>query len=171
MFDLAPAAIADIAGDRLPSPVSRAYRRFRHGPAAYKVSLAVEDGVPWTNPTPTRRENLHVCGSAADVVRAERAIHRGRLPDRPFIVVGQQYLADPKRSSGNVHPIDLYAHVPQGYSEDATDVLLDAVERFAPGFRDSIVATTVVGPAATQVYNPNYVAGDILTGNKSIRSA
>ncbi|WP_433709209.1 phytoene desaturase family protein [Nocardia sp. CA-084685] len=169
MFDLAPAAIADIAGDRLPSRVSRAYRRFRHGPAAYKVSLAVEGGIPWTNPHARKAGSLHVCGSAADVIRAERAIHRGRLPERPFIVVGQQYLADPERSRGNLRPIDLYAHVPQGYSEDATDLLLDAVERFAPGFRDRIVATTVVGPSAMQAYNPNYVAGDILTGNKDIR--
>ncbi|WP_454197707.1 phytoene desaturase family protein [Nocardia sp. Marseille-Q1738] len=169
MFDLAPAAIADIAGDRLPPRVSRAYRRFRHGPAAYKVSLAVEGGIPWTNPHACRAGSLHVCGSAADVVRAERVIHQGRLPDRPFVMVGQQYLADPTRSRGNVHPIDLYAHVPQGYSEDATDVLLDGVERFAPGFRDRIVATTVVGPTDMQAYNPNYVAGDILTGNKNIR--
>ncbi|WP_433684672.1 phytoene desaturase family protein [Nocardia sp. CA-119907] len=169
MFDLAPATIADIAGDRLPSRVSRAYRRFRHGPAAYKVSLAVEGGIPWTNPHAGKAGTLHIGGSAADVVRAERAIHRGRLPDRPFIVVGQQYLADPTRSRGNLHPIDLYAHVPQGYSDDATDVLLDAVERFAPGFRDRIVAITVVGPTAMQAYNPNYVAGDILTGDKNIR--
>ncbi|WP_067471041.1 phytoene desaturase family protein [Nocardia amamiensis] len=169
MFDLAPAAIADIAGDRLPSRVSRAYRRFRYGPAAYKVSLAVEGGIPWTNPQAGKAGSLHVCGNAADVVRAERAIRRGQLPERPFIVVGQQYLADRTRSRGNVHPIDLYAHVPQGYSKDATDVLLDAIERFAPGFRDRIVAAAVVGPTDMQAYNPNYVAGDILTGDKNIR--
>ncbi|MEU6827578.1 NAD(P)/FAD-dependent oxidoreductase [Nocardia beijingensis] len=169
IFDLAPAAIADIAGDRLPSRISRAYRRFRHGPAAYKVSLAVEGGIPWTNPHAHKAGSLHICGSAADVVRAEHAVHQGRLSDRPFIVVGQQYLADPTRSRGNVHPIDLYAHVPHGYSEDITEVLLGAVERFAPGFRDRILATTVVDPTDMQAYNPNYVAGDILTGDKNIR--
>ncbi|MGW4351865.1 phytoene desaturase family protein [Nocardia sp. NPDC004582] len=169
LFDLAPTAVADILGDRLPPRAARAYRRYRHGPAAYKISLAVEDGIPWTNAAARRAGSLHVCGSTAEVLAAERDIHRGRMPERPFLVVGQQYLADPGRSAGNRHPIDLYAHVPQNYSGDATDLILNQVERFAPGFRDRVLAATITGPAAFADYNPNYVGGDILTGDKNIR--
>ncbi|MGW4244364.1 phytoene desaturase family protein [Nocardia sp. NPDC004722] len=168
-FDLSPAAVAEILGDRLPSRVARTFRRYRHGPAAYKISLAVEDGIPWTNSAARRAGSLHVCGSAAEVRAVERDIRAGRMPERPFLVVGQQYLADPDRSVGNQHPIDLYAHVPHGYSGPATDLLLNQVERFAPGFRDRVLAMTITAPGEFARYNPNYVGGDILTGDKSMR--
>ncbi|MGI8512276.1 MAG: phytoene desaturase family protein, partial [Solirubrobacteraceae bacterium] len=93
MLDLAPGAVADIAGERLPAAVARAYRRYRHGPGAYKVDLAVEDGVPWVNEACRRAGAVHAMGSFAETVAAERDINRGRMPDRPCVLVGQQYLA------------------------------------------------------------------------------
>lgn len=164
LFDLAPAAVAEIAGDRLPPRVARAYRRFKHGPAAFKVDLAVEGGVPWRDEISAQAGNVHAIGSFAEIAASERAVHAGRMPERPFVLVGQQYLADPSRSHGDLHPIWTYAHVPSGYDGDVTEALVDQVERFAPGLRERIVARHIRTPAELASYNPNYVGGDILTG-------
>ncbi|MEU6265629.1 phytoene desaturase family protein [Saccharopolyspora shandongensis] len=169
VWDVAPTAVADALGDRLPARISRAYRRFRHGPAAFKVDFAVEGGVPWAAEHARRAGSVHVCGTAAGVAAAERAVHAGRLPDRPFVLVGQQYLADPTRSVGDVHPLWTYAHVPHGYTGDATEAIIAQIERFAPGFRDRIVGTAVRTPAGFAQENANFVGGDILTGAKDVR--
>jgi phytoene dehydrogenase-like protein len=164
VFDLAPGAVAEIARDRLPPRVARSYRRYRHGPGSFKLDLAVEGGVPWTNEACSRAGTVHVIGSFEEIALAERAINRGSLPERPFLLVGQQYLADPERSEGDLHPVWIYAHVPSGYAGDATEAVLGQVERFAPGFRERIVASNVRGPAELVAYNANYVGGDIITG-------
>jgi phytoene dehydrogenase-like protein len=164
VFDLAPAAVAEIAGERLPSRVARAYRRYRHGPGAFKLDFAVEGGVPWTNEDCRRAGTVHVAGTFEEIAIAERAVNRGSMPERPYILVGQQYLADPGRSKGELHPLWVYAHVPSGYTGDATESVLRQIERFAPGFRERIVATAVRGPADLAAYNSNYVGGDIITG-------
>jgi phytoene dehydrogenase-like protein len=163
-FDLAPRAVADIAGDRLPVRVARAYRRYRHGPGAFKVDLAVEGGVPWTAEACRRAGTVHVIGSFEELVTAERDANRGRMPARPLVLVGQQYLADPQRSAGDVHPIWAYAHVPSGYDGDGERAVIDQIERFAPGLRERIVATSVRSPAELEAHNPNFVGGDIATG-------
>jgi phytoene dehydrogenase-like protein len=163
-FDLAPSAVADIVGNRLPARVTRAYRRYRHGPGAFKVDLAVEGGVPWTAAACRRAGTVHVIGSFEELVAAERDVNRGRMPERPFLLVGQQYLADPQRSAGDVHPIWAYAHVPSGYDGDGETAMIDQIERFAPGLRERIVATSSSSPAELEAYNPNYIGGDIATG-------
>jgi phytoene dehydrogenase-like protein len=91
------------------------------------------------------------------------------MPERPFVLVGQQYLADPQRSVGNTHPVWSYAHVPNGYAGDATEAIIAQIERFAPGFRDRIVGYQVRSTTQMETYNPNYVGGDIVTGAKDIR--
>ncbi len=164
VFDLAPGAVAQIAGDRLPSRVARAYRRYRHGPGAFKVDLAVEGGVPWISEACRRAGTVHAAGSFEEIVAAEREANRGRMPARPFVLVSQQYLADSSRSAGDVHPVWAYAHVPHGYSGDATQALLDQMERFAPGLRERIVARSVRSPADLAADNSNYVGGDIIAG-------
>jgi phytoene dehydrogenase-like protein len=169
MFDLAPEAVAGILGDRLPRHISRAYRRFRQGPGAYKVDFAVEGGVPWANPSAQAAGTVHVVGSYAELAATERDIHAGRMPKRPFVLVGQQYLADPQRSAGDVHPVYSYAHVPYGYAGDATAAIIAQIERFAPGFRDRIVGQASYGPASFAAGNPNFAGGDIITGAKDAR--
>jgi phytoene dehydrogenase-like protein len=164
LLDLAPRAIAGILGDRLPSRVVRAYRRYRHGPGAFKIDLAIEGGVPWTNDGCRRAGTVHLGGTIEEVAATERDIAAGRMPKRPFVLVGQQYLADPTRSAGNIHPLWAYAHVPHGYAGDATEAIFAQIERFAPGFRDRIVARAVRSTAELARYNPNYVGGDIITG-------
>jgi phytoene dehydrogenase-like protein len=169
LLDLAPAAIAGIYEDRLPGRVARAYRRYRHGPGAFKVDLAIEGGVPWTNPDCGRAGTVHLGGTFEEIAATERDIANGRMPDRPFVLVGQQYLADPTRSAGNIHPLWSYAHVPHGYTGDATTAILEQIERFAPGFRDRIVAQAVRPTTQMTTYNPNYVGGDIITGANTER--
>ena len=164
VMDLAPAGVAEIAGDRLPARVGRAYRRYRYGPGAFKVDLAVREGIPWANEACRRAGTVHCIGPFEELVAAERDVNLGRMPQRPFVLVGQQYLADPQRSAGDVHPIWAYAHVPSGYSGDAEGAVIDQIGRFAPGLRERIVATHTSTPAQIEAANANYIGGDIITG-------
>jgi phytoene dehydrogenase-like protein len=165
MLDVAPAAAVRIAGDRMPRRVARALTRFRHGPGTFKVEFAVEGGVPWTHEPSRRAGTVHVGGSMREIATKERLVHAGRMPDQPFVLVCQQYLADPSRSNGNVHPVYSYAHVPAGYTGDATAHIEAQIERFAPGFRDRIIARDVRSVAQTEAHNANYVGGDVVTGS------
>jgi phytoene dehydrogenase-like protein len=168
MLDVSPSAALAILDDRLPSRVARAYRRFRHGPAAFKVDFAIEGDVPWVADAARRAGTVHLGGPAEEVAASELAVHRGEMPDRPFVLVGQQYLADPGRSAGTVHPLWTYAHVPHGYTGDATEAIIRQLERFAPGFRDQVVGTAVRSAQEMSSYNPNYVGGDIVGGAASL---
>jgi phytoene dehydrogenase-like protein len=164
VLDLAPGAVAELAGERLPARVARAYRRYRHGPGAFKVDLAVAGGVPWTNEAARRAGTVHASGSFAEIVAGERLVNRGRMPERPFVIVCQQSLADPTRAKDDVHPVWAYAHVPSGYTGDASEALLDQIERFAPGLRERILASNVRSTSQIASDNANYVGGDIITG-------
>jgi phytoene dehydrogenase-like protein len=169
MLDVSPSVALEILGDRLPSHVAAAYRRYKHGPGAFKVDFAIEGDVPWTAEVAGRACTVHLGGTADEVAAGELAVHRGTIPDRPFVLVGQQYLADPSRSAGNVHPLWTYAHVPAGYTGDATDAIIDQIERFAPGFREQVVGTAVRSATEMAVYNPNYVGGDVVGGAASLK--
>jgi phytoene dehydrogenase-like protein len=169
VLDLSPRGVLELAGERLPARVARAYRRYRYGPAAFKLDLAVEGGVPWDYEPARRAGTVHVAGSFEETVAAERELNRGRLPERPFVLVGQQHLADPGRSRGDLHPVWAYAHVPRGYIGDATEPLLAQLERFAPGLRERIVACAASPPAAMEAANPNLVEGDIAVGANNPR--
>ena len=167
LLDVSPSIAADILGDRLPHRVARAYRRFRHGPGAFKVDFAIEGDVPWRAPAAVDAGTVHLGGDAAEVIASELAVHRGQMPERPFVLVGQQYRADPGRSVGNVHPLWTYAHVPHGYAGDATEAIIAQIERFAPGFSERVVGTAVRSTTEMAVYNPNFIGGDILSGASS----
>lgn len=169
VLDLAPDGVLKLAGDRLPARVGRAYRSYRRGPGAFKVDLAVEGGVPWTAPEARRAGTVHATGSFAETAAAELEVSRGRMPERPYVLVCQQYLADPSRSAGDVHPVWAYAHVPAGYTGDATEAVIGQMERFAPGLRERIVARAVRSPAEIEARNANYAGGDIITGANTVR--
>jgi phytoene dehydrogenase-like protein len=164
MLDTSPRAAAAICGDRMPGRVRRAYRRFRHGPGAFKVDYAVEGGVPWAYEPARDAGTVHLGGSLAEIAAAERSVSSGRMPERPFVLVGQQYVADPARSAGDLHPLYAYAHVPAGFQGDATEAITARIEQFAPGFRDRIRATAVRTTTDLARENANYVGGDIVTG-------
>ena len=164
MLDLSPAAAYAIYGDVMPGRIKRSYRRYREGSSAFKVDFAIEGHIPWTNPDCARAGTVHLGGTFAEVADTERQRAQGKMAQRPFVLVGQQYLADPSRSAGNVNPIWAYAHVPFGYTGDATAAVVDQIERFAPGFRDTITATVSASTADLEAYNPNYIGGDIIGG-------
>jgi phytoene dehydrogenase-like protein len=164
VFDLAPRGVAEIAGDRLPARVARAYRRYKHGPGAFKVDFAVEGGVPWRNEACRKAGTVHVIGSFDEIVGSERDVNRGLMPARPYVLLAQQYLADPSRSNGDLHPVWSYAHVPHGYTGNATEAVIAQIDRFAPGFRERIAATAVRTTTEIAASNVNYLGGDIITG-------
>jgi phytoene dehydrogenase-like protein len=164
MLDVAPAAAVRIAGERMPRRIGRALSRYRHGPGTFKVDFAVQGGVPWTHEESRLAGTVHVGGSCGEIAAAERMVSKGRMPERPFVLVCQQYLADPNRSHGDVHPLYAYAHVPAGYRGDATAAIEAQIERFAPGFRDRVLARHVRSASAMHTHNPNYVGGDVVTG-------
>jgi phytoene dehydrogenase-like protein len=169
MLDTAPAAAADICGGRMPLRIARAMRRYRHGPGTFKLDLAVQGGVPWAHEPSRLAGTVHVGGTFEEIATAERAVCKGTMPDRPYVLVCQQYVADPSRSQGDVHPLYAYAHVPAGWTGDATEHVVGQIERFAPGFRERILNTHVRDVAAMEDHNVNYVGGDVVTGSNSMR--
>jgi phytoene dehydrogenase-like protein len=164
LLDLSPAGALRIYGEAMPARIRRSYGRYRQGSSAFKVDFAIEGDIPWTNPHCRRAGTVHLGGTFAETADTERQRAQGKMVRRPFVLVGQQYLADPSRSAGNVNPIWAYAHVPFGYPGDATDAVVGQIERFAPGFRDRVVATVSTGTAQLEAYNPNYIGGDIIGG-------
>lgn len=164
MLDVAPGAAVGIVGDAMPRRISRALRRYRHGPGTFKVEFAVQERVPWTHEESRLAGTVHVGGTFEEIAAAEAAVNRGQMPERPFVLVGQQFLADPSRAQEGVVPVYAYAHVPAGYTGDATAVIEAQIERFAPGFRDRILARHVRSAVQMEEHNPNYVGGDVVTG-------
>ncbi len=164
LLDVGPDAVARMAGDRLPRRVGRAYRRYRYGPAAFKVDFAVDGNVPWRNEFCRRAGTVHVGGAFEEIAAAEGRILRGIMPARPFVLVGQQYLADPSRSAGNINPVWAYAHVPNGHPGDVADAVTAQIERFAPGFGARVLGRHVRSALRTQDYDPNFVGGDVSIG-------
>lgn len=164
MLDTAPAAAATIMGDRLPARVRRAYRRYRHGPGVFKMEFAVAEGVPWAFEGARAAGTVHLGGPLSEMVAAERAVCAGRMPDKPFVLVGQQSVADRTRATDDAHPLYAYAHVPAGYQGDAREAIVRRIEEFAPGFRERILATHVRSTAEMAAHNENYVGGDVVTG-------
>ncbi len=164
MLDVAPAAAARMLGSRMPARISSSLTRYRHGPGVFKVEFAVAGGVPWEHEESRYAGTVHVGGSFEEVAAAERDVHRGRMPARPFLLVGQQYLADPTRGTGDAVPLYAYAHVPAGWDGDATAAIEAQLERFAPGFSERILARHVRSTAEMARHNPNYVGGDVVTG-------
>jgi phytoene dehydrogenase-like protein len=168
LFDVTPRQLLAIAGDRLPSGYRRALERFRYGPGVFKLDLATDGPVPWRAAELAQAATVHVGGSFEEIVRAEAAVARGRVPDRPFVLLAQPSLFDPSRAPAGGHTVWAYCHVPNGSTADMTEPILRQIERYAPGFRDRILATAATGPAALEAYDPNDVGGDIGGGRMDL---
>lgn len=165
LFDVTPRQLLDICGDELPARYRRRLGRFRYGPGVFKVDYALSGPVPWANPDARRAGCLHLGGPLAEVAQAEAEVAAGRHPDRPFVLVGQQSLVDPTRAPDGQHTLWTYCHVPAGSTVDMTDAIERQIERFAPGFRDVVLARHTMGSAQYEAYNPNCVGGDIAGGS------
>jgi phytoene dehydrogenase-like protein len=167
LFDTDPAQLATIAGDALPARYAKRLRRFRHGPGAFKIDYALDGPVPWQNAECRDAGTVHVIGTLAELVGAEADVAAGRMPVRPYVLVVQPTLVDPGRAPAGKHTLWAYAHVPQGYAGDATEAIERQIDRFAPGFRDLVLARHTSTPRDLEAYNPNYVGGDIAGGAHS----
>ncbi len=167
LFDTNPAQLASIAGDALPARYRKRLERFHHGPAAFKIDYALDRPVPWDNEDCRRAGTVHVIGTLAELVAAEAEVAAGRMPDRPYVLVVQSSIFDPSRAPDGKHTLWAYAHVPHGYDGDATEAIEQQIDRFAPGFRDGVLARHVTPPRGLEAYNPNYVGGDIAGGAHS----
>ena len=167
LFDTNPAQLASIAGDALPARYRKRLERFHHGPGAFKVDYALDGPVPWQNDDCRRAGTVHVVGTFAELVAAEADVAAGRMPDGPYVLVVQPTVFDPSRAPEGKHTLWAYAHVPHGYDGDATDAIERQIERFAPGFRELVLARHVTAPRGLEAYNPNYVGGDIAGGAHS----
>jgi phytoene dehydrogenase-like protein len=173
LFDLTPRQLLDIAGERLRlRPGSGLYLRqlrgFRYGPGSFKLDLALDGPVPWKDPEVLRSATVHVGGTLEEIAAAEEAVARGEVPERPFVLLAQPSLFDSSRAPTGQHTLWAYCHVPNGSTVDMTDRILGQIERFAPGFRDRIIATSKLSPADFHKYNANYVGGDIAGGRSDI---
>lgn len=159
LFDTDAWQVHQITGGATPS-----FSRFRHGSASFKIDYALDGPVPWRNEDARRAGTVHVGGPWQEVVANEAAVQRGRAPERPFLLVGQQSLFDDTRAPAGKHTLWVYCHVPNGCIEDMTPFVEDQLERFAPGWRDLVLAKVVTTPAGLEAYNPAFVGGDIAAG-------
>jgi phytoene dehydrogenase-like protein len=165
LFDLAPRQVAAIAGDRLPARFRDRLLDYKHGPAAFKVDYALSGPVPWTNEECLRAGTVHVGGTAEEIAASEADSANDRHPERPYMLVAQQSLLDPTRAPAGKHTLWTYCHVPNGSTVDMTERMEAQLERFAPGFKDLVLARHVAGPSWFESYNPAYVGGDIAGGS------
>ena len=169
LFDTSPRALAAIAGERLPGRYRRRLEGFRYGPGVVKVDWALNAPIPWQANGAGRAGTVHVGGTLGEIRAAEAEVAAGRHPERPFVLVVQQSRFDASRAPAGRHTGWAYCHVPSGSTFDMSDRIEAQVERFAPGFRDTILARSVRLPADLEAYNPNYVGGDINAGIEDIR--
>ncbi|OBA59334.1 dehydrogenase [Mycobacterium sp. 1100029.7] len=167
-FDTAPTALLSIYGRRLPDRYAKALRRYRYGPGVAKVDFVLSGDIPWTDPRLSRAPTLHLGGTREQMALAEKEIAAGRHAPWPMVLAAAPYLVDPGRiDAAGRRPFWTYAHVPAGSTLDATEAVTATMERFAPGFRDVVVAARAVPAARLTAHNANYVGGDIGMGGNS----
>lgn len=164
LCDTGPRATARLAEAWLPPRYRRRLERYRYGPGIFKMDYALSGPVPWADPFSARAGTVHVGGTMAEIAAAESATGQGKGSDRPFVLVGQQCVCDPTRAPAGQHTLWAYAHVPSGSSQDFSEIITAQIERFAPGFRDVILATHAMNPGAVETYNANNVGGDVIGG-------
>ena len=164
LFDVTPRQLADIAGDALPSRYVKKLRRFRYGPGVFKVDWALDGPIPWKAIECARSATVHVGGTLEEIARHEHAAFQGRMTEKPFVLVAQQSMFDATRAPVGKHTGWAYCHVPHGWTGDATDLIERQMERFAPGFRDLVLARHTIGATQYESHNPNMIGGDIAGG-------
>jgi phytoene dehydrogenase-like protein len=168
ILDVTPRALMRIAGDRLPGAYVRRLSRFRYGNAVAKVDFALSGPVPWTSSELSGAGTLHVGGTRAEIAHGERQIAHGQHAQSPYVLVSQPSVVDPSRAPDGQHVLWAYTHVPHDSAIDQTEAVTRQIERFAPGFRDLILASASRTAVDMHNYNPNYIGGDIAAGSASM---
>jgi phytoene dehydrogenase-like protein len=165
LFDLTPRQVLAICGDELPARYRARLGRFRYGPGVCKVDFALSEPVPWTNADARRAGCLHLGGTLAEIAAGEAEVAAGRHPSRPFTLVAQQSIFDPSRAPAGQHTLWTYCHAPNGSDVDMSAAIEGQLERFAPGFKDIVLAKHVGTSAWYERYNANFIGGDIAGGS------
>lgn len=168
LFDVTPRALSRIAGDRLPDRYRRSLDRFRYGNAVAKVDFALSGPVPWTDDRLAAAATLHVGGTRQEMEASEADVAAGRHPQDPYVLVSQPTPFDPSRAPEGKHVLWAYTHVPRGSVEDRTEAITAKIERYAPGFRDTILASVSRSAVDVERHNPNYIGGDIAAGDVTV---
>ena len=164
LFDLTPRQVVDIAGDALPTRYRRRLERYQHGPGVFKIDFALNEPIPWKADVCRRAGTVHLGGTLEEVAASEDAVCRGRLVERPYILLAQQTTFDETRAPEGKHTAWAYCHVPTGSSFDMSERIEAQIERFAPGFRDTVIARSTMTAPELEAYNANYIGGDISGG-------
>ena len=168
LLDLTPRALVRLAGPRLPDRYRRALSNFRYGNASAKVDFALSEPVPWTHPELRRAGTLHLGGSREEIAASENEVANGRLSGLPYVLASQPSVFDDSRAPEGMHTLWTYTHVPAGSTADRGEAVIRQIERFAPGFRDTILGMSSWTAADLQRHNPNYPGGDISAGTPDL---
>jgi phytoene dehydrogenase-like protein len=169
LFDVTPRQLLCIAGQRFPTSYVRQLRHFRYGPGVFKLDYALAGPVPWKSPDCLLAGTVHLGGTFDEIALSERQVWQGLPPDRPYVLVAQQSLFDTTRTPPGKQALWVYCHVPSGSTFDMTERVENQIERFAPGFREFILARHAINTADMELYNANYVGGDINGGVLDLR--
>ena len=169
LLDVTPRQLLRLAGSRLPAAYRRRLERYRYGPGVHKVDYALSEPVPWRAETCRRAGTVHLGGTLAEIAASEEATSNGRIPERPYVLVAQHSQFDTTRAPAGKQTLWAYCHTPHGSSVDMTAAIEAQIERFAPGFQDTILARAVINNADYERYNPNFVGGDISGGVSDLR--
>jgi phytoene dehydrogenase-like protein len=168
-FDTSPLQVLEIYGDRLPGKYKIALHEYRYGPGIVKMDWALSDPIPWKARECCQAGTVHLGGTYAEIAEAELSAWQGKPNTRPFVILSQPSLFDPSRSPSGKHTAWAYCHVPNGCNHDMAQCIESQVERFAPGFRDTILSRCVSAPAVLEKGNPNLVGGDITGGAQTLK--
>lgn len=169
LLDVSPKQLLELAGHRLPAGYKRQLERYRYGAGVFKLDWALSQPIPWRAKECARAATIHLGGTLEEIVVSERAPSRGEICERPYVLVAQQSLFDSTRAPEGKHTGWAYCHVPHGSQVDMTDIIENQMERFAPGFKDCILARHAMSPAFFQDHNANYIGGDIGGGIQDFR--
>lgn len=168
MLNLTPRQIMDLCNTNLTPKYMRKLNGFNYGVGVFKMDIALEEPVPWTDPACRKAGTVHLGGTLEEITASEKAANTGTHSEKPYVLVGQQSLADDTRAPEGKHTLWAYCHVPNGSTRDMSEPILNQIERFAPGFRDCILETHTMNTKAMHAYNPNYVGGDINGGQQDL---
>jgi len=169
LLDVTPRQLLRIAGNRLPSGYRRQLESYRYGPGVFKMDWALEAPIPWRSKECFRAGTVHLGGTLEEIAASERAVWMGHHPERPFVLLAQPSLFDPTRAPAGRHTVWAYCHVPNGSTFDMSERIEGQIERFAPGFRDRVMARSITTPASLELHNPNCIGGDINGGVQDLR--
>ena len=168
LFDTDPLQVASIASNELPTSYTNRLRKYNFGPGVFKIDYALSEAIPWKDPRCLEASTVHIGGTFEEIAKAEKEAWQGLHSEKPYVLLAQQSQFDETRSPNGQHTCWAYCHVPNGSEEDQSEIIENQIERFAPGFKNTILAKHSMNTKAFHTYNPNYVGGAVTGGAADI---